>query len=435
MLQLAESRQPGQSECDVHVGPVRPYYQRERPENIAVGPALFLLKFTAARAILLALVGQPCRLQPAFEPALGAAQKRGCSLKGCLTNQTCNAMLGDLGIPMKQILLAFIALSTCAAQPTYDLLLKGGHLIDPKNNINRVMDVAVSDGKIARVAASIPASQAKKTVDVAGLYVTPGLIDIHVHVYDRSSAKDLVRDSESVQPDSFSFRTGVTTMVDAGTSGWQDFPDFRRRIIDRARTRVLAFLNIVAAGMGTGKEDDPAQMDAEGAAKMAKANSEIIVGFKSAHYAGPGWESIDGAEKAGRLTDLPVMVDFGRITEARNIRTLLGDKLRPGDIYTHCYSGHREELLDNGKVNPAMVTGRQRNVFFDLGFGAGSFYWYVAAPFYQQGFRPDSISTDLHKGSQNGGMKSMDNTMSEILALGSPIEEVIRMSTWNPAKE
>ena len=322
-----------------------------------------------------------------------------------------------------------------AAQPAYDLLLKSGHVIDPKNNIDKVMDVAVASGKIARVAPSIPASEARKTIDATGLYVTPGLIDIHVHVYDRSSAKDLVNGSESVQPDSFSFRSGVTTMVDAGTSGWRDFPDFRRRIIERAKTRVLAFLNIVGAGMGTGKEDDPAQMDAEAAARAARENSDIIVGFKSAHYAGAGWESIDGATKAGRLTDLPVMVDFGRVSATRNIRTLLADKLRPGDIYTHCYSGHREELLDNGKVNPAMVTGRQRGVFFDLGFGAGSFYWYVAVPFYQQGFRPDSISTDLHKGSMNGGMKDMTNTMSEILNLGSPIEEVVRMSTLNPAKE
>src|SRR4029077_1090228 len=151
----------------------------------------------------------------------------------------------------------------------------------------------------------------------------------------------------------------VTAMVDAGTTGWRNFPDFKQRIIEHANTRVLAFLNIVGAGMGTGKEDDPAQMDAEAAAKMAKANPDIVVGFKSAHYAGPAWESVDGAEKAGRLTDLPVMVDFGYITQTRNIRTLLADKLRPGDIFTHCYSGHREELLENGKVNPAMTTGRQ----------------------------------------------------------------------------
>jgi dihydroorotase len=337
---------------------------------------------------------------------------------------------------MKHAFLAFLSLSIpLAAQPAYDLLLKGGHVIDPKNKIDAVMDVAVANGKIARVAANIPASDAKKTVNVAGMYVTPGLIDIHVHVWDRSGPDLLTGDSSNVQADAFSFRSGVTTVVDAGSSGANTFPDFRDRIIKHTRTRVLAFLNIVAAGMGSGKEDDPAQMDADLAAKTAKANPDIIVGFKSAHYAGAGWESIDGATKAGKATNLPVMVDFGRINQTRTLQTLLGDKLRAGDIFTHCYSGHRQELLDNGKVNPAMTTGRKRGIIFDLGFGAGSFYWYVAVPAFEQGFRPDSISTDLHKGSMNGGMKNMTNTMAEILNLGSPLAEVIKMSTVNPANE
>ncbi len=329
---------------------------------------------------------------------------------------------------MTKTLLAYLALAgVLSAQPAYDLLLKGGHVIDPKNKINQVMDVAVANGKIAKVAANIPASDSKRTVNVAGLYVTPGLLDIHVHVFtDRA---------HDVMPDAFSFRSGVTTMVDAGTSGWKDFPDFKKHVIDTSKTRVLAFLNIVGAGMGTGKEDDPAEMDANGAAKMAKTYPDIIVGFKSAHYAGKGWECIDGAVKAGRLTDLPVMVDFGRITPTRNLTTLLEDKLRPGDIYTHCYSGHREELLENGKVNPAMTAGRKRGIFFDLGFGAGSFYWYVAVPFYQQRFYPDSISTDLHIASMNGGMKDMTNTMSHVLNLGSSIEDVVRMSTSAAAHE
>src|SRR5262245_11815739 len=327
---------------------------------------------------------------------------------------------------MPKTLLTYLALAgVLAAPPAYDLLLKGGHVIDPKNKISQTMDVAIAGGKIARVAGDIPASEAKKTVNLAGLYVTPGLIDIHVHVSARAT---------SVQPDAFSFRSGVTTMVDAGTSGAKTFPDFKQRIIDNAKTRLLAFLNIVAAGMGTEKENDPAEMDADAAAKMAKANPDVIVGFKSAHYNGKGWECIDNAVKAGRLTDLPVMVDFGYLNEVRNIRTLLADKLRPGDIYTHCFSGHREELLD-GKVNPAMITGRQRGIFFDVGHGAGSFYWYVAVPFFQQKFYPDSISTDLHTGSMNAGMKDMTNVMSKVLNLGSSMDDVIRMSTWNAASE
>jgi dihydroorotase len=337
---------------------------------------------------------------------------------------------------MTRIILVFLSFTfALAAQPACDLLLKGGHVIDPKNKISRVMDVAVAGGKIARVAADIPASDAKKVVNVAGLYVTPGLIDIHVHVYSRCVPGSTAEAAHSVLPDAFSFRSGVTTMVDAGTSGWQDFPDFRDRIIRHSRTRVLAFLNIVAAGMGSGKEDDPAQMDSDGAAKMAKANPDLIVGFKSAHYAGPGWSSIDGAVKAGNLPGLPVMVDFGRVTAERNLRTLLEDKLRAGDIYTHCFSGHRGELLDSGQINPAMRAGRRRGISFDIGFGAGSFYWYVAVPAYQQGFYPDSISTDLHTGSMNSGMKNMANVMSTLLNLGSSLDSVIAMSTWNPAKE
>jgi dihydroorotase len=331
--------------------------------------------------------------------------------------------------------LAILLLASAAgAQPAYDLLLKGGHVIDAKNGVDGVRDVAIDSGRIARVGEKIDPSEARKVVNAAGLYVTPGLIDIHVHLYHRTNPPPGAMD-ESVNPDAFSFRSGVTTMVDAGSSGWKDFADFRDHTIKRARTRVLAFLNIVASGMHTGRENDPAEMDAEGAARTAKENPELIVGFKSAHYAGPGWAAIDGAVKAGNAAGLPVMVDFGQITKERNIDTLFLDKLRPGDIYTHCFSGHREELLEDGKLNPAMVEGRKRKIIFDLGFGQASFYWYVAVPAYQAGFRPDSISTDLHTNSMNGGMKNFNNVMSDILALGSSLSDVIRMSTWAPAQE
>ncbi len=334
----------------------------------------------------------------------------------------------------KQLLLTLLAAGALAAQPAYDLLLKGGHVIDPKNKISKVMDVAVSGGKIARLGENLPAAQAKTVADVSGLYVTPGLIDLHVHVYSRPGGKGLTG-SSSVAPEAFSFRSGVTTMVDAGTSGWRTFPEFRQLVLDQARTRVLALLNIVGHGMGPEGENDPTDMDPEAAAKMARAHPDRIVGFKTAHYAGPGWASVENAVKAGNLAGVPVMVDFGYLTKQRTLPTLLLDKLRPGDIYTHCYSGHREELLQDGRVNPAMVAARQRGVIFDVGHGAGSFYWYVAIPSFQQKFPPDSISTDLHSGSMNAGMKDMTNVMSKILNLGSSIEEVIQMSTWNPARQ
>lgn len=329
------------------------------------------------------------------------------------------------------------AIFLCAAllqgQP-YDLLLKGGHVIDPKNNRNAPLDVAIAAGKIARVAAGIPADQAKAVADVRGLYVTPGLVDIHVHVYAGTGLARTYTGDLSVYPDPFSFRTGVTTMVDAGTSGWKNFPDFRQRIIDRARTRVLAFLNIVGNGMSPAGESDPANMDADETAKMARAHKDVIVGFKTAHYAGEGWPAVDGATQAGRTENLPVMVDFGTLKPPRNLEILMGDKLRKGDIYTHCYAGLRAEVVD-GKVNPAMLQGRAKGIYFDVGHGGGSFFWNVAVPAIQGGFYPDSISSDLHVGSMNSGFKDMPNLMSKMLSLGMPLEKVIRASTWNPALE
>lgn len=333
------------------------------------------------------------------------------------------------------VLLLLSPVFLSAQQQSYDLLLTGGHVIDAKNHIDAIRDVAIADGRIARVAPHIDASQSRKVVNCSGLYVTPGLVDIHVHVYRRVT-KQAPGESHAVDPDSFSFRSGVTTMADAGTTGWKEFPDFREQVISRSKTRVLAFLNIVSSGIsGTARENDPAEMDAEGAARCARENADVIVGFKTAHYAGPGWYAVEGAVKSGNLTKLPVMVDFGQITPERNIDTLFLDKLRPGDIFTHCFSGHREELLQNGKLNPLMREGRKRGIIFDIGYGAGSFFWYVAVPAYQEGFYPDSISTDLHTASMNGGAKDMTNIMSSILNLGSSFSDVVRMSTWNPAQE
>lgn len=324
--------------------------------------------------------------------------------------------------------------TTISAQPAYTLLIKNGHVIDPKNNRSAKLDVAIQGSRVARVAAGIPAASAARVVDATGLYVVPGLIDIHAHVYTGTGVKALTGDS-SVYPDGFSFRTGVTTLVDAGSAGWRNFEDFRQRVIDRAQTRVLAFVNIVGNGMSPSGEDDAKEMQAEQAAAIARKHKDIVVGFKTAHYAGEGWPSVDGALAAGKATNLPIMVDFGYITLDRNLSTLLGDKMRAGDIYTHCYSGHRGELGEDGKVNPAFVLGRKRGVIFDVGHGGGSFYWNIASPLTEQGFWPDSISTDLHTGSMNAGMKDMSNVMSKMLAMGASLDDVIRWSTWNPARE
>jgi len=329
-----------------------------------------------------------------------------------------------------------LASGAFAQTTTYDLLLQGGRVVDAKNNIDAVRDVAIRDGKIAAVAPRIDPAEAFKVVNVAGLYVTPGLIDIHVHVFAGMGERSSYAGDSSVYPDPFTFRSGVTTVADAGSSGWRNFEEFKDRIIDRSKTRVVAFLNIVGAGMRGGKfEDNLADMESAPAAEMALKHKDVIIGIKTAHYTGPEWTPVEHAVEAGTKANIPVMVDFGANKAERPITELLGKKLRPGDIYTHCYSGLRRELDESGVLNPGMIEGRKRGVIFDVGHGGGSFAWRIAVPAIKQGFQPDSISTDLHIGSMNAGMKDMLNVMGKFLAMGLSVSDVIRKSTWNPARE
>jgi dihydroorotase len=316
----------------------------------------------------------------------------------------------------------------------YDVLLKNGHVIDPKNNINAVRDVAIKDKKIAAVAANIDPAKAKKTVDVKGLYVMPGLIDLHVHVFygDGRSYSD---GQLSVIPDSHTFRSGVTTVVDAGTSGWRNFEVFKKRIIDRSKTRVLALLNIVGAGMGGAVEQNMQDMDPAPVAAMAKKYPEIVVGVKTAHFAGPEWIAVDNAVKAGELANIPVMVDFGSFRIERPHEDLVLKHLRPGDMYTHAYLAAVPMLDDKGKVRQYLFDAQKRGVKFDAGHGGGSFVFRWAVPAIKQGFLPDSISTDLHTSSMIGGMKDMTNVMSKFLNMGMTLPQVVEASTWHPAQQ
>lgn len=338
--------------------------------------------------------------------------------------------------PMKMLLLAAIFIAAALAQPQYDLLLKGGHVIDPRNRISGVRDVAIKDGRIAAVSANIPASAAARTVNAAGLYVVPGLVDIHVHVFAGTGEPDSYAGDNSVYPDGFTFRAGVTTVADAGCAGWRNFPDFKERIINRSRTRVLAFLNIVGRGMRGGAiEQDLDDMDAKTTAEHALRNKDIVVGIKTAHYAGPEWLPVERAVEAGTLANMPVMVDFGIFKPERPFQDLVLKKLRPGDIYTHQYLSRVPMLDDEGRVRPYLFEARKRGVIFDVGHGGGSFLFRQAVPAMRQGFIPDSISTDLHIGSMNAGMKDMLNVMSKFLNMGMALDDVILRSTWNPARE
>jgi dihydroorotase len=322
------------------------------------------------------------------------------------------------------------------AQPQYDLLLRGGHVIDAKNKISAVRDVAIRDHKIAAVEARIDPALAFKVVDVPGLYVTPGLVDIHVHVYAGTGERGSYAGDQSLYPDGYTFRVGVTSVADAGCAGWRNFADFKDRVIDRSRTRIFAFINIVGAGMRGGKfEQNLEDMQAKPTAEMALRHKGLIVGVKTAHYAGPEWTPVEQAVEAGTIANIPVMVDFGRNAPERPLAELVTKKLRPGDIYTHCFSGIRGELDPSGHVNPGMIEGRKRGVIFDVGHGGGSFAWRIAVPAMKQGFVPDSISTDLHTGSMNAGMKDMLNVMGKFLAMGMALDDVVARSTWNPARE
>ncbi|MEO8582288.1 MAG: amidohydrolase/deacetylase family metallohydrolase [Flavitalea sp.] len=322
-----------------------------------------------------------------------------------------------------------------------DILLKGGHVIDPKNNIDNKMDVAIKDGKISQVATSIPAADAKKVVDVTGMYVTPGIIDMHTHLFfGTDSGSYLANADESLPPDAFSFRAGVTTMVDCGSSGWRNFRQFKAQTIDRSQTRVLAFINIVGTGMyGRYEEQDVADMNPLMTANMiTKLFPGIIVGIKSAHYWGD-FTSVDKALEAGKMANVPVIVDFGEHDPPNSIEELFMKHFRPGDIWTHTYADgprSRETVVDDAtaKVKPFVLEAQKKGVIFDVGHGGGAFAWRQAVPAIKQGFLPNTISSDLHTLSMNSGMKDMANLMSKFLTLGLSIQDVILRSTWNPAK-
>lgn len=320
----------------------------------------------------------------------------------------------------------------------YDLLLKQGHMIDPLNNLDGKMDVAIAGGKVAAVAADINPALAKKVVDVSGHYVTPGIIDIHVHVYHTREPDGL-----SVMADSHSFKSGVTTMVDTGTAGAKHFLHFKETVIDLQKTRIFAYVNIVDLGMTGPFEQDIKTMDPELAASTVLAYPDVCVGVKTAHYwtsepfddLHPPWASVDQAIAAGNLCNKPVMVDFWPRPPERSYEELILQKMRPGDIHTHVFAQQFPVLDANGKPNAFYQEARARGIIFDVGHGAGSFWFRNAVPAIQNGLIPDSISTDLHTRNVHGVVIDMQTTMNKILNIGVPLQEVIYRSTVTPANE
>jgi len=304
------------------------------------------------------------------------------------------------------------------------------------------MDIAIQDGKIASVAKNIDAANAKQVINAKGLIVAPGLIDIHGHVFAGTQLDRGLSDGNSaLMPDGYTFRVGVTTIVDCGGAGWKNFAVFKKNVIDVSQTRVLSFLNIVGEGMRGGPyEQDSRDMDPKMAALVAKQNKKDIVGFKVAHYENAEWVPVDNAVTAGKLADIPVIVDFGGDdTHAPlSIQDLFFKHLRPGDIYTHTFTElqRRDPIVDfsSRQLKPFIKDAQARGIVFDVGFGGASFAFDQALPAIKAGFYPNTISTDLHTGSMNNAMKDMLNVMSIFMTMGMDVPSIIKASTWSPAK-
>lgn len=314
-----------------------------------------------------------------------------------------------------------------------DILLKGGHVIDPKNKIDSQMDVAIANGKIFKVAPNIQSGNAKKVVDASGMYVTPGLIDLHTHVFVGSN--DGFADGfSSLSPDDVTFKAGITTVVDAGTSGWRNFPVFKKQVIDRSQTRVLAYLNIAGSGMtGFPSEEDVNDMDSHMTSLVIQQYPDILVGVKIGHFRGSDWTPFDRALEAAQIANVPLFVECH--LPLYPLEDILR-KMRPGDIYTHsyCTAVDRTCLLDEqGKIRPYVLEAQKKGIRFDVGHGGGMFHFAIAVPALKEGLLPNSFGTDLHRSSMNSGMKSMLNVMSKFLNLGMSLQDIIYRATWNSA--
>lgn len=341
------------------------------------------------------------------------------------------------------LVLLMVLTSSLVSAQTYDMLIKGGRLIDPKNEIDAIMDVALKDGKVAKVAKSIAGSDAAKVIDADGFVVTPGLIDIHGHVFHGTKPNHYLSDGLiALPPDGFTFRVGVTTIVDCGGAGWKNFETFKKNVIEPSKTRVLSFMNIVGEGMRGGAwEQNTSDMDGKLSGMVAKQNKQYVVGFKVAHYGSRDWIPIDRAVEAGRIADMPVIVDFGgsNAFDPLSIKELFFNRLRPGDIYTHTYAelnGARETVVnrETREFEPFVLEAQKRGIVFDVGYGGASFEFKQAIPALAAGLYPNTISTDLHTGSMNAAMKDMLNVMTTFLAMGMELPDVIEASTWEPAK-
>ena len=306
----------------------------------------------------------------------------------------------------------------------YDILIKNGTIMDPANNINSKLDIAISNKKIAKVSKSIDESISKQTIDAKDLIVCPGLIDIHAHSFGYW---------EAIFPDEMCLPFGTTTMLDAGGPGWKTFDRMKDDVIRRSKTRVFSLLNIVGSGMVMDGEQNLSDMDSEATAAKINERRDMLVGVKVAHFEANSWEAIERGRKAAEISDTFIMVDQNPI-KGRSMKELLLNHMVSGDVLTHMYAWGKPIINEKGDVEDFFLKARENGILFDLGHGAGSFSFSMAKPAIDQGFYPDTISTDHHRSSLLSNHSNMPNCMSKMLNLGIPLQLIIEKSTLSPSR-
>lgn len=325
---------------------------------------------------------------------------------------------------------AGVAISPAQSQrpPLFDILIKGGEVIDPSRGFRQKADVAVLNGRIHAIESAIPADQGIDLVDAKGLYVTPGLVDIHTHIHYGLGI--------GVEADPIAARSGTTTWVDAGTFSYDQIVGFRRFIVEPAQARIYGFVYLYPNDRNP--DDDVIKyvnraMDPTG--RAAVANRDIIIGVKFQVGSNMnGRYSLDFLKIARQLCDKYSLRLMAHISFAPPSTDEVMALMRPGDVVTHCYNTHTLGILDaGGKIKPSVLDARARGVLFDVGHGSGSFNFEVARKALDQGFLPDSISTDVYNLNVNGPVYDMPTTMSKMLDLGMSFEDILKRSTINPA--
>ena len=322
----------------------------------------------------------------------------------------------------------------------YELLLKNGTVIDPASGLLGQKDIAVAEGKIAAIDDNIPAESALCLVNLQGLLVTPGLIDFHCHMfpYFPVEASSLY----CINPDAHLFQNGVTAAVDTGTSGPRDFIHFKEQVLDKARARLFAFVNIADRGMLDFEcENQPRHFVPEIAAAMVKSYPKQVIGIKTAHYwvgkpfdkEHPPWASVEAAIQAAEASHSRALIDFQPTLPERTYPDLLLNILRPGDIHAHMYAQQFPVLNEEGKVNDFLWQAKKRGILFDLGHGSGSFWFRNAIPSFKQGYLPDTLSTDLYMNNVAGPVFGLVHILSKYLSMGMELMEIIRRVTIGPA--